>query len=180
MGGFQEKIDVKTRRNFEFYRRAWEEWGPCCRTFWVAPCPIGRTALQAFSKQDNEGGGPYPCSEAPLLKKVLGGKATVNLFISMWAGGVADGLFLLKEVQDDYPWCPAWVWKAVMSQVHQTRCLRRKRRKEEIEEARAFHEREFTQLDWVLQATGPSWRWDIVKGPPSKPRDEDLFLIEVV
>lgn len=75
----------------------------------------GVDAVKAFNALDSMGF-DAPCNQPYLLMKALDGKAALNLIIRQWAAGIKDGLFLLKEFQDDYPWLPQWVWDAVENQ----------------------------------------------------------------
>ena len=79
----------------------------------------GVSALKAFNALDSMGF-DAPCNQPYLLMKALDGKAALNLTIRLWASGIKDGLFLLEEFRQDYPWLPNWVWNAVANQAGST------------------------------------------------------------
>lgn len=81
----------------------------------VVEDPGGVSALEAFDAKDSRGK-DMPCREGDLLRRVLRAKGSLNLQIKQWAEGVSEGLFLIDEFVDDFPWLPDWVWNAVFNQ----------------------------------------------------------------
>jgi len=75
----------------------------------------GVSALKAFNALDSMGFNA-PCNQPYLLMKALDGKAALNLIVRQWASGIKDGLFLLAEFRESYPWLSDWVWDAVANQ----------------------------------------------------------------
>lgn len=181
MEDFPYKISKKTRANFAFYEEVFDKMGEGSGIYkWTPLAPRTLTALQAFYMEEHVGckKNERYCSHEPIMIcKVRSGKGIINLHIKMWSEGIADGLFQIEEFYEGHEWFRDWVWKAIRGQVERIR--ERKYQPSGVETLVPVPEREFTQLDWVLQATGPSWRWDIVRVLPLKPRDEDLFLVEV-
>ena len=75
----------------------------------------GLSGNKAFTKADSTGV-LVPCREPHTLACLLLAKADLNLHVKIWAEGVAEELFLMREFQVDFDFLPAWVWKAVLNQ----------------------------------------------------------------
>lgn len=103
-------------RNYKFYKRVSEELDMILEpSIQIEFDPNGLKPLEAFTEWECRGN-KVPCKNVDLLNKVLQAKAYINLLIKMWAEGIAERLFWIEEFQNDFPWFPDWVWKAVTNQ----------------------------------------------------------------
>lgn len=115
----------RLRRDFAAYLHWYEAIGG----EGVEPGPIERgtsPALEAFAAKESRG--VYlPTSQPRLLRAALIGKSSLNLHICLWASRIKDGLRAggifaptaleeLREIRQEFPWLPAWVWRAVWRQ----------------------------------------------------------------
>ena len=112
------KASKREKKNFEFYEEVYERLEPVgVDDPPVFPDENGLPAVAVFALIERLGLHAY-CREPERLRRVLRAKACLNLSIRMWAEGIADGLFVQREFEEDpkLSWLPEWVWKALRRQ----------------------------------------------------------------
>lgn len=114
MSSYSENFE----RDWRFYKenrdRFWFS-GDSLESYDVEYDPEGITAKEAFHKYDSTGK-LNPTREPVFLSEIFRCKASVNLHIKMWAGGLAELTF--PEFYDymDEIGAPEWVVEAVKKQ----------------------------------------------------------------
>ena len=113
------KYSKNFERDYKFYYTYRDRFAFCGSGIIYPEYQEGKDALnakRAFYEYDTYGK-IRATSEPTLLHKLMVCKASVNLNIKMWAEGINEGTFILKEFMEYLPDAPEWVWDAVRQQV---------------------------------------------------------------
>lgn len=78
--------------------------------------PNGYSSIECFHLLDTFGK-IEPCREKETLYKIMNSKGGTNFTIQQWSEGIHDGLFCLREFQEQYSWFPDWFWDSLMKEV---------------------------------------------------------------